>query len=146
MNKIIKDDVEEFFDSLIEKEYQNTSINGFYGTLKTMLIEAVERNIIPKDPTEKVGRLVNDRREIKIIQPEEFKKLFLGNWERLWGNDRVSYTANKLAALTGMRASEVIGLKGCYVYDKHIYLCMQYDVDTLWTNSKLGEVNTVLYL
>jgi len=127
MNKITKNEVEDFFDSLIEKEYQNTSINGFYGTLKTMLIEAVERNIIAKDPTDKMGRLVNDRRAIKIITPEEFKKLFVGNWRRVWENDRLSYTANKLAALTGMRASEVVGLKGSFVYDEHIYLCMQYD-------------------
>jgi integrase len=70
---------------------------------------------------------VNDRREIKIITPEEFKKLFTGNWRRVWENDRISYTANKLAALTGMRAGEVLGLKGAFVYSGHIYLCKQYD-------------------
>jgi integrase len=127
MNKITKDVIEQFLDELIEKDYQNTTINGFFGTLKTMMIEAVERKIIDKDPTDKLGRLVNDRRPIKIITPDEFKKLFLGNWRRVWNNDRLAYTANKLAALTGMRASEVLGLKGCYVYDKHIYVCMQHD-------------------
>jgi integrase len=39
----------------------------------------------------------------------------------------ISYAANKLAALTGMRASEVLGLKGGFVYDDHIYLCKQFD-------------------
>ena len=126
LNKITKDDVEAFFDFLIERDYQNTSINGYYGTLKTMLIEAVERKIIQKDPTEKLGRLLNDRREIKIITPEEFKKLFIGDWRRVW-EDNISCLANKLAALTGMRASEVLGVKGCYVYDEHIFLCKQYD-------------------
>jgi integrase len=127
MNQITKDDVEDFFDSLIEKDYQNTSINGFYGTLKTMLIEAAARKIIEKDPTDKMERLLNDRRDIKIITPEEFKKLFVYDWRRVWENDRITYTANKLAALTGMRASEVAGLKGGFVYDEHIYLCMQFD-------------------
>ena len=127
MNKITKNDVEGFFDSLIEKEYQNTTINGYYGTLKTMLIEAVERKIIDKDPTDKMGKLVNDRREIKIITKEEFKKLFVNDWKHAWDNDHISCTANKLAALTGMRACEVLGLKGTYVYDDHIYLCKQYD-------------------
>ena len=112
LNKIARDDVENWFDDLTEKDYQNTTINGYYGTLKTMLIEAAERKIIPKDPTEKMGRLVNDRKEIKIITPEEFKKLFVHDWRRVWDNDRISYTANKLAALTGMRACEVLGLKG----------------------------------
>jgi integrase len=123
LNKITKDDIENWFYQLIEEGYQNTTINGYYGTLKTMLIEAVERRIIPKDPTEKMGRLVNDRREIRIITPEEFKKLFVGSLKQVWEDDRISYTANKLAALTSMRASEVLGLKGGFVYDDHIYLC-----------------------
>jgi integrase len=127
LDKISRDDVENWFDKLIEEEYQNTAINGYYGTLKTMLIEAVARRLIDRDPTEKMGRLVNDRKEIKIISSEEFKKLFVGNWKRVWEDDRISYTANKLAALTGMRASEVLGLKGAFVYDDHIYLCKQYD-------------------
>jgi integrase len=74
-----------------------------------------------------MGKLINDRRAIRIITSEEFKKLFVEDWKTVWDNDRIAYTANKLAALTGMRASEVLGLKGCYVYDDHIYLCMQYD-------------------
>ncbi|MDR1617007.1 MAG: site-specific integrase [Syntrophomonadaceae bacterium] len=127
LNKITKDDVETWFDDLIEDDYQNTTINGYFGTLKTMLIEAVERKILLKDPTEKIGRLLNDRKDIKIITPEEFKNLFIKDWKRIWDNDRISYTANKLAALTGMRSSEVLGLKGCFVYDDHIYLCKQND-------------------
>jgi integrase len=127
LNKITKDDIEEWFDKLIEEDYQNTSINGYFGTLKTMMIEAVARKIISVAPTDKMEKLVNDRREIKIITPAEFKKLFVGDWQRVWDNDRISYTANKLAALTGMRASEALGLKGGFVYDDHIYLCKQYD-------------------
>jgi integrase len=142
MNKITKEEVETFFDYLIEKEYQNTSINGYYGTLKTMLIEAAERKIIDKDPTEKLKRLVNDRKEIKIITPDEFKKLFLGSWRRIWENDRISYTANKLAALTGMRAGEVLGLKGGFLYDDHIYLCKQYD-DYGYRDTKTKDKNNI---
>ncbi|MDR2177540.1 MAG: site-specific integrase [Treponema sp.] len=127
LDKITRDDIEGWFDCLIEKDYQNTSINGYFGTLKTMMIEAAARKIIAAAPTEKVEKLVNDRREIKIITPEEFKKLFVRGWKRVWDNDRISYAANKLAALTGMRASEVLGLKGGFVYEGHIYLCKQYD-------------------
>jgi hypothetical protein len=47
-----------------------------------MLIEAVERKLLTKDPTEKIGRLVNNRREIKIITLEEFKTLFVSDWRR----------------------------------------------------------------
>jgi integrase len=127
LNKISRDDVENWFDKLIEEDYQNTTINGVFGTLKTMLIEAAARKLIEKDPTDGMGRLMNDRREIRIITPEEFKKLFVEDWKRVWDNDRISCAANKLAALTGMRAGEVLGLKGGFVYDDHIYLCKQYD-------------------
>jgi integrase len=91
------------------------------------MIEAVARKIITANPAEKMEKLVNDRWEIKIITRAEFRKLFVNDWRRVWEKDRITYTANKLAAVTGMRASEVLGLKGGFVYDDHIYLCKQYD-------------------
>jgi integrase len=36
-------------------------------------------------------------------------------------------TAQKLAGLTGIRCCEVLGLKGEYVFDDHIYIYAQYD-------------------
>ena len=127
LNRITREEVENWLDDLIERDYQNTSINGYLGTLKTMLIEAMARKILAANPVEKMEKLVNDRRDIKIITPAEFKKLFVGNWRRVWDNDHISYTANKLAGLTGMRACEVLGLRGGFVYDDHIYLCKQFD-------------------
>jgi integrase len=93
-----------------------------------MMIEAAARKIIPVNPVEKMERLVNDRKEIKIITREEFKKLFTEDWRRVWDGNRISYTANKLAALTGMRAGEVLGLKGGVVYEDHVAGL------NLWTN------------
>jgi hypothetical protein len=61
LNKITKDEIENWFDCLIEKEYQNTSINGYFGTLKTMMIEAVSRKIITANPTANMEKLMNDR-------------------------------------------------------------------------------------
>jgi integrase len=112
---------------MAEEGYQNTYTNTIPGTLKTMMIEAVARKIITVNPAASMEKLVNDRRNIKIITREEFKALFVKDWKRVWDNDRISYTANKLAALTGMRSSEVLGLRGEYVFDDHIYLCRQYD-------------------
>jgi site-specific recombinase XerD len=35
LHKITKDEIENWLDDLIDKDYQNTSINGYLGTLKT---------------------------------------------------------------------------------------------------------------
>jgi len=128
MDKITEADVEKFLDYLIgKKQLKNSTANDFLTTLKTMMIEAATRRIITIDPTKNVAKLIKEPKKIQLITPEEFKKLFVLDWEKVWNNNRIGYTANKLAALTGMRTAEVLGLKGCYVYDKHIYLCMQYD-------------------
>jgi integrase len=127
MDKITREAVEGFVDSFIQKKYRHTTINSYFSVLKTMLIEAEERKVIAHNPIAKMGKLINNRKEIQIVTQDEFKKLFVGDWMRVWENDRIAYTANKLAALTGMRSAEVMGLKGCYVYDEHIFLCMQYD-------------------
>jgi len=128
MDKITEADVEKFLDYLIvEKQLKNSTANDFLTTLKTMMIEAATRRVITIDPTKNVAKLIKEPKKIQIITPQEFKSLFAGNWGKVWNNNRIGYTANKLAALTGMRTAEVLGLKGCYVYEKHIYLCMQYD-------------------
>jgi integrase len=57
---------------------------------------------------------------------EELGKLFPADWRRVWGEDEIAYTANKLASLTGMRVGEILGLRGEYVYDNHIYVCGQW--------------------
>jgi integrase len=128
ITKITEGEIERFLDYLTEKKkFKNTTANDFLTTLKTMMIEAADRRVIPIDPTRNVAKLINDRKEIRIITPQEFKKLFASDWRKVWNDNLVSCAANKLAALTGMRTAEVLGLKGCYVYEQHIYLCMQYD-------------------
>jgi site-specific recombinase XerD len=91
-----------------------------------MLKVAVERKIIASNPAEGVMKLKNDRKHIEIITVEEMGKLFPPDWKRIWGDNEIAYLANKLAALTGMRVGEVLGLRGEYVYDDHIYVCGQH--------------------
>jgi integrase len=129
MNKITSDVIEAWFDSLRTGagKIKNTTINGYYATLLTMLKWTVKKKILLSDPTLEIKKLINDRKDIKIITQEEFTKLFGMDWETVWENDRIAYTANKLAALTGMRISEVLGFRGEYVFDDHIFVCAQYD-------------------
>ena len=132
LDKITAEVIDEWFDKLStpkkdERKYKNTTINGYYTTLITMLKWAVKKRVISRDPTLEITKLVDDRRAIEIITPKEFKALFITNWRKVWGRDRILYTANKLSALTGMRISEVLGLRGEFVFDDHIFVCAQYD-------------------
>ena len=111
----------------IIKSYKNTYANTVFGTLWLMLNEAVNRKIIKTNPAAPVKKLKNDRKTIEIITNAEVKLLFPLNWKSIWGNDRISYLGNKLAACTGMRAGEIMGLRGEYVYEEHIHVCAQYD-------------------
>jgi len=119
--------IDDWLDYMIGDGYKNTSCNSFYSTLQTMIKYAAKKGVIARDPFLDVEKLVNDADERIIITQDEFKALFVDGWKKIWNNDLLVCMANKLAALTGLRCCEILGLKGDYVYDDHIYVCAQYD-------------------
>jgi integrase len=127
LDAITPEAVDTWFDHMNKEGYKNTTVNGYYGTLKTMVKFAAKKKVIPFDPLADFERLLNDRKNLEIISREEFRAIFVNDWRSVWDNDRIRCMANKLAALTGMRCSEVLGLTGEQVFDDHIFLCAQYD-------------------
>ncbi|MDR0442613.1 MAG: tyrosine-type recombinase/integrase [Treponema sp.] len=127
IDKINSDVMEKWFDHLLKNGYKNSTINGYYRVIRTMLAWAAKKKIISGDPLLNFERLMENKKEIELVTHDEFHSLFSGNWRRVWDNDFLHYAANKLAALTGMRCSEVLGLRGEFVYDDHLFLCGQYD-------------------
>jgi len=119
--------IDGWLDYMIGEGYKNTSCNSYYSTLQTMIKYAAKKGVIARDPFLDVEKLVNDADERIIITQDEFKALFVDNWKMVWNNDLLVCTANKLAALSAMRCSEILGLKGEFVYDEHIHVCAQYD-------------------
>jgi len=73
------------------------------------------------DPFLDVEKLHNDLKDIKIITQDEFDALFVDDWKTVWDGDLLRCTANKLVALTSMRCGEVLGLRGEFVFDDHIF-------------------------
>jgi integrase len=108
------------------KSYKNTYANTVFGTLHTMMAYAVEQELIKINPCAWVKKMKNDRKKIEIITVEEVRKLFPKNWKTIWGDKEIAYTANRLASLTGMRAGEILGLRGEYVFNDYIYVCGSY--------------------
>jgi integrase len=109
-----------------KKVYKNTYANTVLVTLNVMLGYAVEQELLTVNPCARVRRLKNDRKSIEIITVEEVQKLFPENWETVWDGKEAAYVANKLASLTGMRAGEIMALRGEYVFDDYIYVCGSY--------------------
>jgi integrase len=83
-----------------------------FGTLYTMMAWAAEQEIIKVNPCARVKKLKNDRKKIEVITVGEVQKLFPKNWKTVWGDKEIGYIANKLASLTGMRAGEILALRG----------------------------------
>jgi integrase len=108
------------------RAYKNTYANTVFGTLYTMMAWAVEQEIIKVNPCARVRKLKNDRKKIEIITVGEVQKLFSENWETVWNGKELACVANRLASLTGMRAGEIMGLRGEYVFDDYIYVCGSY--------------------
>jgi integrase len=127
LEKITGDVIDRWLDYMIAEKYERSTINLYFGILMTMMKWAARKRYIERDPFLDVQKLAYERKEKKLITHDEFKTMFVDEWERVWDNDLILYTAHKLAALTGMRVNEILGLKGGNVFDGHIFLCTQYD-------------------
>ena len=127
LDQITGDVIDGWLDNMIANGYKNTSCNSYFSVIKTMMKYAAKKGVIARDPFLDVEKLMNDADERIIITPDEFKALFVGDWRKVWNNDLLLCTANKLAALTGLRCAEILGLKGEYVFDGHIHVCAQHD-------------------
>jgi integrase len=107
--------------------YKTSTGNLAFKILKIMLNYAVKQKLIKVNPCKNVELLkTSDEKEIKILTPDEVKQLFPPQWETVW-NNRLHYVLNKLAACTGMRHGELLGLRGEFVFETYIDVCAQYN-------------------
>jgi integrase/recombinase XerD len=125
LGDITKDVMNEWFLYMKGKGLSASTINTALKTLRVMLDEAVNRGILTGNAAKEVKELKTEEAERIILTLEELRKLFPVDWTEVWDN-AVIYKAHKLAACTGMRISELRGLRGEYVFDDYIYVCGQY--------------------
>jgi integrase len=135
LDTITEADIEKWMLGMSEKKYKHTYINCQYYTLRIMLGEAVRRKILRENVAEKVEELKENCRDIKILTIPEVRKLFPVRWNTVWDSYYL-YLLNKVAAFTGMRAGELLGLRGDCVFPDYIHVEWQYTVKKKLTGTK----------
>ncbi|MDR0497751.1 MAG: site-specific integrase [Treponema sp.] len=117
-------------EKIVNKEKQTTlkpkSINHAFITLQIMLKEAVKAKLIKTNPCNEVKKLRVDGVVRAILTVEEVRKIFPLDWSTVW-DSKVVYLAHRLAACTGLRIGELLGLRGEYVFDDYIFITGQYN-------------------
>jgi integrase len=125
LDAITAGDIETWLAGFKAEGLKNTTANSNLHTFKIMMGEAVRRGILRDNPAAKIQELPKEDTGIEILTLEEVRKLFNGDNGGVWGN-RCVCVANKLAAFTGMRIGEILGLRGEDVFEDYIRVCGQY--------------------
>jgi integrase len=106
--------------------FANNTVNTAFRFLSIMLGEAARRGVTQVNPCRGVKTLPVQKKEIEILTPPEVKMLFSRGCSAIWQSEIV-YMLNKLAACTGMRIGEVLGLRGEYIFEGYIRVCAQFN-------------------
>jgi integrase len=126
-----------------KKGLSNSYANNCLKTLSLMLQEAVNRGIIGKNPAARVKALKKSRRKKELLTPGEVKMLFPARWQDVWA-DEIVCRANIVAACTGMRIGELLGLRGEYVFEDYIHVCGQYSDEYGYGPTKTRENRNIV--
>jgi integrase len=124
LTSITKEEIEDFIIYLRKnKPLAAGTINHLIKILKIMFAEAKRRQLIYEDPSKEISYLDAREQERGVLTIEEVVTLLNPkNIDKLWDGCRISYAMNVLAAVTGMRRGELLGLLNRNVHPDHIYV------------------------
>jgi integrase len=125
LDRITEADADSFLVSLAEKGYAHGTANTTFKTFRLMMDYAYKKRLIKANPCALVGLLRDTGKERVVLTRKELFSLFPADWTEIW-DDFIGCAANKLAAHTGMRVGEVLGLRGEYVHKTYITVCGQF--------------------
>ena len=117
--------VENWLLSFPSNKLSPATGNDAVKVLRIMLSWALKKGLIKKNPCNTVKPLREGIKKRELLENEEVRKLFGAEWEKYWENEMYCFV-NKLAACTGMRIGELLGLKGQFVVDNKIIVNGQY--------------------
>jgi integrase len=127
LDEITDEMVDTWLTSYAQRGVKTNTANLSFRILHVMLEQAAKKRIIKFNPCAAVSPLrVNDAKKIKIPTWTEFKKMFPEDRPAVWDNP-MHYIFNKLAAITGMRHGELLGLRGEFVFDMDLKVCARFN-------------------
>ncbi len=120
------------------------SVNLIYTAFRTVLKEAHQQGIISADPTLRVRTLAEEQSSRGILSIAEARVLFdpatIGT---VWKGQVRLFTANILAASTGMREGEIRGLQVQHVHEDYILVKHAWEQGHGLKEAKWGSVRNV---
>jgi integrase len=125
LDAITEAEIDRWLIGLVDRGISNAAANYAFSILSVMLGYACKQEVIKANPCLLTKKLRHERREVMILTFEEAQKLFSARWSDVWDN-YTCYVANKLAACTGMRFGEVLGLRSECVQEGYLDVGMQY--------------------
>jgi integrase len=125
-----------------QKPLASGTVNIIVCTLRHMLEQAQADKIIKTNPAEPIKKLPEKQKKIELLKLDEVRKLFPADWESVWRNPYI-YLINKLAASTGMRMGEILGLKGAAVFPAYIRVEKQFTKEKNFTETKTKKERDV---
>jgi integrase len=126
--------------ALASKKLKPSYANVVFGILRLMLKQAVKRHLIPFNPADNVEKLTTELKQVEILTIAEFREMTKPKPKALPAlplaeqaefdvkglSLELGKMANFLAACTGMRIGEVLGLRGECVFADFIRVEGQY--------------------
>jgi integrase len=105
-------DIEKWISTFDGSGLNYSTINSFTQTLRTILDEALRKDLISVNPCDKVIPLSGQSKIRGILTPEEVRKLFCDSaLPTVWKDDLQIFTINMLSVSTGLRLGECLALQ-----------------------------------
>jgi integrase len=142
LDAITEVEIENWLTGFADRKLSNGTANNAFKILSVMLGYAFKQRVVKSNPCLLVEKLKHEGREIEILTVAEVKALFPARWPAVWDN-YTSYVANKLAACTGMRIGEILGLRSEYVHEGYLEVCRQYSQTAGYSDVKTHKPRNI---
>jgi len=136
--------IEEWLYSLREKGLKPITVKHFFSTIRLMLGEAFRHGLLSENPADKVRHLDQTVREKGILtQREAVDLLSPEGYEKYWDGNILGYLASLLAASTGMRLGEIVGLRWDRLKDGYVLVDSSWERGIGLKGTKTGDVRKI---